>query len=399
MTRAFGSGGRFGRSLLRVAAVATIVASCSGGAETTQGSGTPITENSVEDDTQGTTDAESSTTSSADAAPEPEVDDVDTCENFVFEFFVGAYAIVEARPVSDVTSPSAAFETTSFDVEEVLWVDESSPSPVEIGEQELATLVGLRPPQIDMMLESSADTSVTAVLVPTEVLPEVPWRIAAVITRDGIESGDECSPVYTARFTSLAQALGSDLVGAVSQMALFLRNQDDPTYRPVSDFLAGAGGGAASERTPEEEWMAMPVDSRDLADGLVLESFESRLDVFAVSIVMDGTRAVGDLTFRCDLGVGYAVVSNFPAIVRPLVTCIDATTEVTFDGELVGTIDPSQFDKDNGIEVAIRDLRTSPSITVRTLARGELEDLTGMTRQQLLDMEAAIKAGGAAESP
>jgi hypothetical protein len=36
---------------------------------------------------------------------------------------------------------------------------------------------------------------------------------------------------------------------------------------------------------------------------------------------------------------------------------------------------------------------------VRTLARGELEDLTGMTRQQLLDMEAAIKAGGATESP
>lgn len=278
MTRAFGSGGRLGRSLLCVAMVATIVASCSGGAETTQGSGTPITENSVEDDTQGTADGESeSTTSSADAAPEPEVDDFDTCENFVFDLFVGVYAIVEARPVSDVTRPSAAFETTSFDVEEVLWVDESGPSPVEIGEQELATLVGLRPSQIDMMLESSADTSVTAVLVPTELIPEVPWRIAAVITPDGIESGDECSPVYTARFTALAQALGSDLVGAVSQMALFLRNQDDPAYRPVSDFLAGASGGAASERTPEEERMATPVDSRDLFDGLVPESFESRL--------------------------------------------------------------------------------------------------------------------------
>lgn len=328
------------------------------------------------------------------SAPEP---DTSPCAQYVYDLFIGAYAIVEIAPTNGTTEPtsSGAFESTPFLVESILWADAAIPRPIERGEQRFATLIGLEPSQIGEMMAAKVDGSLTAVLVPTDVAALVPWRIAAVITPKGVNSGDVCSATYTGKIDALAAALGADRTKALQELALYLRNPDDPNYKPVGDFLAGGVSSTLPFQTPEEAWLALPVDSRDLRYGVVPKSFESRIDVFAVSIVVAGDLGVGDLSFRCDLGVGYAAVTNFQNIVRPLTTCTDAPTEVSFNGKVIATIDPGQMSKELGFEVSIRGPESLPSLSVRTLDKGELETLSGMTRQQLKEMEATIKTGGA----
>jgi hypothetical protein len=132
----------------------------------------------------------------------------------------------------------------------------------------------------------------------------------------------------------------------------------------------------------DEIWRNSDPATRSLAFADVPADLVDKLVLLGVHVVFKGKPLNSIFTMRCELGVGVSWAPQGLAPVFPVSTCRDSPLEVLVgDGSegstVIGKIDPSTFNSQDGMEVVI-DFQSDPIIvSSRALNPGELEQITG----------------------
>jgi hypothetical protein len=325
------------------------------------------------------------------------------CESFLADVVGGTIALVEFSFADDTDTKlgTTPFVTSNLKLSGVIF--SSLRNEVQEGELQVVSLFGgAQADQIVGMRKAVGDNAqVTGLLIPSQIDEVAQPRLAAMIVGDQFVSGDVCSDIYTARLQGAAGVLKVDLVTMVQRANSYY---NDPGAGENSDTAWALGrftDGRPSEPiageldpTPVELWNNTPVENRMLDWSVMPDDIKAKVDVYGIVVNLPPDFFFGDLLFRCDLGVGYGTVTNFEGD-RPAAAtlCTGSPTQVEFTGQLT-SFPPETWNRDFGNRVSLSaDAGGNVIVTVETLAPGELEKITGLTREQLEEQRDLVKAG------
>jgi len=338
-------------------------------------------------------------TSTKPADPET----VAMCEQFLPDVVGGSIALVEFSFADDSDTKLGTTPFVASNVKLSGVVFSSLRNGVQEGELQVVTLFG--GDQVDQIVGMRTavgdNAQVTGLLIPSQMNEVEQPRLAAVIVGDKFVSGDVCSDTYTARLQGAAGMLKVDLVTMVQRANSYYNNPEAAENSDTAWALGRFTNGQPSEPiadaldpTPEEQWNNTPVQYRMLDWSVMPEDIKAKVDVYGLVVTLPPDFFVGDLFVRCDLGVGYATVTNFEGD-RPAAAtlCTGSPTQVEFAGQFT-TFPPETWNRELGNRVSLSaDEKGNVTVTVETLAPGELEKVTGLTREQLEEQRDLVKAG------
>ncbi len=132
----------------------------------------------------------------------------------------------------------------------------------------------------------------------------------------------------------------------------------------------------------DELWNASDPTTRSLTFDQVPADVVDNLVLLGIHVEYRGNPSESIYSFRCKLGVSFSWGTQGLFPVFPVAACKDSQLELTMlgaDGSQVvlGAIDPTQFEVQEGMAVEINFESAPPSMSVRALQDGELEKITG----------------------
>lgn len=341
----------------------------------------------------------------APTVPVVDPETVAMCEDFLPDVFGGTIALVDftfgdGEDKQFGTSPFIASDIEVTSVRMSTLRNEVSQGPLSV-----VTLRGGGVPDqvVGMRASLGEDRSAVGLLIPSQ-MDDVPQpRLAAVISGESIESGDVCAATYTKRLVGAAEVLGVDLVDAIERANEYFNDPSAAATLEVGWALGEYSGGVPTamppdggqEPRPVDVWSQTPPESRDLDWNLMPDEVKANVGVFGVVVTVPPGFFQSEMYIRCELGVGYATLTNFEGD-RPAAAtlCLSSPTQIDFSGQ-VTEFPPEVWDAQFGNRIR---LSSDPdgkviTITVETLAPGELEKITGLTRQQLEEQRELVMAG------
>jgi hypothetical protein len=325
------------------------------------------------------------------------------CESFLPDVVGGTIALVDftfMQSVDDEKIGQSPFQASKVKIARVR--TSSLKDPLGEGETSVVTLTGGGAPnQIVGMREAAQGAQTVGLLIPSQMDDVRMPRLVAVIADDRFESGDVCAEVYTKRLNGAAAILGIGLVSTVERVNDYY-NEPNESNLEVGWSLGEFSGGVpqapsaepGTEPSPEEMWKITPARDRDL-DWLVMpDEVKQQVDVYGIIFTLPKGFPIDDVFVRCQLGVGYATVTNFEGErVAAATLCTNLPTEVEFAGQ-IAIVQPTVWDRELGNRISLAiDAAGLVSVKVEKLAPRELERVSGLTRVQLEARRESVKAG------
>ena len=328
---------------------------------------------------------------------------------------VDSAAVVLAHPAPVQTNAFSDEQTVAFDIEisKVLWsrADVSLPAGSSITVTVYADFANSPGTLTGTVVEALWPDRATRTDHPVRLVFDGYGRSEFGLTGLPLDSnyqsaGDvECK--FTEHFAELARRLDRtadlslyiDYAAEIEQYGLcfYIASNETSSSRtcpnPI-DEIADRVSRSLPEPTivtADEAWRNSDPANRWIAFADVPSEIVDKLVLLGVHVEFKGTPRNAIYTMRCRLGVGASFGPQGVSPVFPVATCKDSPLEVLVgDGSkgdtVIGTIDPSSFDIQNGMAIVI-DFETAPiSMSTRALKPGELETITGFDAATIEDL-------------